>query len=126
MVDMVYEKSNGKVLVVEDDILQSKVAIAFVNAAGFETIVASNANDALWLLETRFDIQTLFTDIEMPGLFDGLKLAFMVRKRWPAIDIIIASSMDRPEPSELPNKSVYLPKPYGLRDVSNALSTIAA
>jgi CheY-like chemotaxis protein len=40
-------------------------------------------------LEARHDIHLLFTDVDMPGSMDGLKLATFVRDRWPPVEIIV-------------------------------------
>jgi CheY-like chemotaxis protein len=45
---------------------------------GFEVIEASNADEAVKILEARDDIRAIVTDIEMPGTMDGLKLARMM------------------------------------------------
>jgi CheY-like chemotaxis protein len=58
-------------------------ATALVEDAGFEAVEASNADEAIFILETRTDIRVVFTDIDMPGSMDGLKLAEAVRGRWP-------------------------------------------
>jgi len=62
--------------------------------------------------EVRKDITILFTDIEMPGSMDGLKLAFAVRVRWPPVSIIIASGRIRPDPHEMPPEVQFLRKPH--------------
>ena len=41
---------------------------------GLESIEASNADEAIRILETRTDIHIVFTDVDMPGAMDGLKL----------------------------------------------------
>jgi len=46
-----------------------------VEDAGFTAIEAVNADEALAILESRSDIALLFSDIQMPGTLDGLKLA---------------------------------------------------
>jgi two-component system, response regulator PdtaR len=78
------------VLVVEDDILVRMDAADMVREAGFDSVEASNADAAIEVLERRFDITVVFTDIQMPGSMDGLRLAAAVRDRWPPIKIITA------------------------------------
>ena len=51
--------------------------------AGFDALEAEDADEAILILESRRDVRIVFTDIDMPGLMDGLKLAAFVRKRWP-------------------------------------------
>ena len=66
-------------------------AVDIVQDAGFNPVEAVNADDALLILESRSDISLLFTDIQMPGNIDGLKLAHAVHKRWPSIKIVLVS-----------------------------------
>jgi FixJ family two-component response regulator len=63
-------------------------------------------------LESRTDITLLFTDINMPGSMDGLKLAHAVRDRWPPIKILVVSGKQQPRSSDLPSNSCFLGKPY--------------
>src|SRR6476646_11062295 len=69
-----------KVLVVEDEMLLRMRAVDIVEDAGFTPLEAVNADDALALLESRSDIELLFTDIQMPGTMNGLKLAHAVHE----------------------------------------------
>jgi CheY-like chemotaxis protein len=77
------------VLVVEDDAMQRLLAVTVVEDAGFEAIEADNADEAIDILESQNEIRIVFTDIEMPGSMDGMKLAAVVRDRWPPVQIIV-------------------------------------
>jgi len=57
------------------------------------------------ILESRSDISLLFTDIQMPGSMDGLKLAHAVHDRWPGIKIILVSGQVTPSDAEKPANS---------------------
>jgi two-component system, response regulator PdtaR len=100
------------VLVVEDDPLLRMLAVEVVEEAGFLAIEAQNADEAVVLLESRTDITLLFTDINMPGSMDGLKLAYAVRDRWPPIKIMVVSGKQRLQSSDLPSNSCFVGKPY--------------
>src|SRR5674476_1481032 len=63
------------VLVVEDEMLLRMRAVDMVEDAGFTPVEAVDADEAVAILESRSDIAMLFTDIQMPGSIDGLKLA---------------------------------------------------
>jgi len=71
------------VLVVEDEFLSRLHAVSLVEEAGYKAVEASNAEEAIAVLEARKDIRIVFTDIDMPGTMDGLKLAHAIRTRWP-------------------------------------------
>jgi CheY-like chemotaxis protein len=100
------------VLVVEDEPLLRMLAVDLVEEAGLTALEAANADEAIRLLEMRGDIRIIFTDIDMPGSMNGLKLAAAVRDRWPPIKIIVASGQYRALESELPPGSRFFPKPY--------------
>ena len=100
------------VLVVEDDPLLRMLAVEIVQEAGFTAIEAQDADEAVVLLESRTDITLLFTDINMPGSMDGLKLAHAVRDRWPPIKILVVSGKQPFQSSDLPSNSCFVGKPY--------------
>ena len=105
-------KSPFVVLVVEDEPLLRMMAVEVVEEAGFVALEAGNADEAVALLESRSDIALLFTDINMPGSMDGLKLAHAVRGRWPPIKILLVSGQVQLQPSQLPSSSRFVGKPY--------------
>jgi CheY-like chemotaxis protein len=114
------------VLVVEDEPLLRMVAVDIVESSGFHAVEASNADEAIRILETRTDIRIVFTDIDMPGSMDGLKLAAAVRSKWPPISIIVVSGHRKPMNGELPEGSVFFAKPYAMDDVASTLQKMAA
>ncbi len=103
---------NPIILVVEDEIFIRMNAIQMLEDAGYATLEASNADEAILLLESRADIRAVFTDINMSGSMDGLKLAHAIRGRWPPIHLIVTSGLQMPTAAELPLKSLFIGKPY--------------
>jgi CheY-like chemotaxis protein len=115
------------VLVVEDEPLMLIDAVDLVTEAGFEAIGAKNADEAIRILESRDDIRIVFTDVNMPGSMDGIKLAHAVRHRWPPIEIIVTSGLTLANVQELlPERGIFFPKPYTPAQVVNALNRLAA
>src|SRR6202011_5569733 len=104
-----------KVLVVEDEMMLRMRAVDIVEDAGFTPIEAVNADDALAILESRSDIDLLFTDIQMPGTIDGLKLAHAVHARWPSIKIMLVSGQVTPTDTERPVNSRFYGKPLEVK-----------
>lgn len=100
------------VLIVEDEFLIRMQAVDMVSTAGFEAVEAESADEAILILERRFDIAVVFTDINMPGSMDGLKLAAAVRGRWPPIKIVATSGLRKIGKDDLPSGGRFLPKPY--------------
>ena len=109
------------VLIVEDEILIRMDAIEIIEAAGFEVVEAKNADDAIAILEQRNDIVFIFTDIDMPGSMDGLKLAHFVKGRWPPIKIIATSGHAKITANDLPEGSRFIPKPYKAPEVAETI-----
>jgi CheY-like chemotaxis protein len=114
------------VLVVEDEPLLRLNISEELREEGYQVVVVANADDAIQVLETRTDIRTIFTDIRMPGSMDGLKLAAAVRNRWPPINIVITTGTAPPSPDQMPDHSIFLPKPYRRADVVGALRSFGS
>jgi CheY-like chemotaxis protein len=110
--------SPATILVVEDEAFLLFAIVDDLREAGFDVLEASNAEQAIEILERRPDIGILFTDIDMPGSMDGLRLSAAVRDRWPPIRVIITSGKRRPAQEAMPVGGVFLPKPYALEAVT--------
>jgi two-component sensor histidine kinase/ActR/RegA family two-component response regulator len=103
------------VLIVEDEMVLRMRAVDIVEDAGFNPVEAVNADDALAILESRSDIEMLFTDIQMPGSIDGLKLAHAVHERWPLIKIMIVSGQLKLTDADKPADSRFFGKPLDVK-----------
>jgi CheY-like chemotaxis protein len=114
------------VLVVEDDFLIRLSAVEMVEAAGFDVVEAGNADEALQILGSRPDIAVVFTDIQMPGSMDGLKLAAKIRGRWPPIKIVATSGIVDVRKLDLPEGGRFLPKPYSSAQIIGTLRELTA
>jgi DNA-binding NtrC family response regulator len=116
----------AKVLVVEDEPFLLMLAMDVVEAAGYHAIGARNADEAIRVLEVHQDIRIVFTDIDMPGSMDGLKLARAVRGRWPPVSVIVTSGHMTVSESDLPDRTRFFPKPYKSNEITAALRSMAA
>jgi len=113
------------VLVVEDEPIQRMMAVDLVEEAGFEAVEATDATQAVAILERRADIRIVFTDIDMPRGMDGMKLAAVIRNRWPPIELILISGRFAPRMEELPARGVFFSKPYREQDIIHAMQRMA-
>jgi len=109
------------VLVVEDEGLIRMNAIAMVEDAGFQAIAATDADEAIRILESRSDIRAVFTDVHMPGSMDGIRLASVVRSRWPPVALILTSGHTDVVESDLPTGGRFLRKPYAPVQIETTL-----
>ncbi len=99
-------------LVAEDDPMVRMEAADVLGDAGFDVLEASTTLSALNQLEQHPEVALLFTDVQMPGTFDGLALAHEARRRWPQMPIIVVSGKVTPDQVQLPDRARFLHKPY--------------
>lgn len=115
------ETKRHVVLIVEDDFLIRMDAVDMIRAADFDVVEAANADEAILILEDRPDITVVFTDVQMPGSMDGLKLAAAIRGRWPPIKIVATSGRAKVAEHDLPSGSRFLRKPYSALEIVGTL-----
>ncbi|MCG6122876.1 MAG: response regulator [Microvirga sp.] len=113
------------VLVVDDEILVRMGIVDHLIEEGFTVLEASNADEAVVILMKNLDIKIVFTDVDMPGSMDGLKLAAAVRSRWPPIQIVVTSGHRNVNIDELPSGAQFFVKPYNPYKVAAAFRSLA-
>ena len=111
-------------LVVEDEALLLITIADELRESGVVVYEATNADAAIKLLEEHADIGILFTDIDMPGSMDGLKLSAAVRNRWPPIKIIVTSGKRSGDNLLMPEGSIFMAKPYISASVVDTIQTM--
>jgi PAS domain S-box-containing protein len=79
------------ILIVEDDALVRTYVMAQVKSLGYRTLSATNAAEALTLIDSDAPIDLLFTDIVMPGGMNGRQLADEACKRRPRLKVLFTS-----------------------------------
>jgi CheY-like chemotaxis protein len=112
------------VLVVEDEPLLLMMAGEIVEDAGLEPILVHDADEAIRILESRNDISIVFTDVRMPGSMDGIRLAAVIRLRWPPIKFVVVSGHVTGA-SELPAGTHFFRKPYVAEKIAATLHELA-
>lgn len=104
------ESRPSTVLVVEDHSRLRFITVEFLEQAGHRVFEAANADEALVLLK-RHVVETLFTDIDMPGSMDGLGLVREVRSKWPSMNVIVTSGVIKLSHSDLESGIHFISKP---------------
>lgn len=92
-----------------------------IEEAGFEVLEAANAEEAIVVLERRLDVNVVFTDVDMPGAMNGIKLAEAIRGRWPPIKIIATSGHFTIAEADLPKGGKFIPKPYSFIELASTI-----
>ena len=111
---------------VEDNTIIRMGAFDLVLSAGYEALEACDADEAIRILEARSDVDLVFTDVQMPGTMDGIKLSHYIRNRWPPVKLIVASGAAILEESSLPGGSRFFPKPYDEHAITDAIAGLLA
>ena len=119
-------KPKDLVLVVEDEALIRMHCAEMIRDLGFEVIEAVDADQAISLLESVPGIKAVFTDIQMPGSMDGLKLAAAIRDRWPPVALLITSGKVRPPTNDMPAGARFISKPYSPWQLKEQLHSLTA
>jgi len=99
-------------------------AVSVIEDAGFDTLEAASADEAIVHLETNPGIRIVFTDINLPGSMDGLRLAAAIRDRWPPIELIVTSGRVKVSDADLPERSHFFSKPYDAGKLVDMLITL--
>lgn len=120
---MIVRASRPVVLIVEDEALIRMEAMALVEDLGYEFFEASNADEAIVLLEQHPQITIVFTDIRMAGSMNGLQLAAYARGRWPPLKFIIVSGIATA--IEMPEGARFFHKPYNVAAIRDAIRAFA-
>ncbi len=119
-------ENSPAILIVEDNLVIRMDLVDQAERDGFTVFEAGSADQAIAILEAQPAIRLVFTDIEMPGSMDGLKLAAYVRDRWPPIKLMVASGKVRCCDSDLPEGGLFFSKPYNPAQVSKAMHSLLA
>jgi PAS domain S-box-containing protein len=115
---------SGTVLLVEDNPEVANASSGLFEKLGYSVRWVQNAEAAFKAIEMD-GIDLVFSDIVMPGRFDGLGLARMIKAKHPGLPILLATGYSEAAHavrSEFP----ILRKPYQVHELSRALAELRA
>ncbi len=104
-----------RVLVVEDDVLIRHVIAEAMRDAGLFVVEAGSGTAAMGYLGSGAPVDVVFSDIEMNGADDGLRLAHDIRAGFPDIPVILTTGSAMP--SYLADADAFIAKPYQISSV---------
>lgn len=101
-------------LVVHDSPVIRMNVQSILTRAGFRVLTAAGFEDAMEILGSRGHfLKLLFTAVQMPpGKLTGSDLVFHCARNWPEIGIIVTSGATTPSPGQLPEGTLFIPKPF--------------
>lgn len=113
------------VLVLQDEPILAMTMREFVEEAGCEALVVRTAEAAIRILEERTDIRVVFADLDVRGSMMGVKLAAMIRDRWPPIELVLTGALS-PNLDHIPARGVFCDKPFREAKVVAAIRDFAS
>lgn len=119
-------ESQGTVLIVEDEPAVLEVASDIFDSLGYDVLTATDAKEALTVLETDTAIDVMFSDVIMPNGMNGVELSLKARQMRPNLKILLASGYPM---SALPSEGLgagvsFISKPYRWTELADKLRAL--
>jgi DNA-binding NtrC family response regulator len=101
------------VLIVEDDAELRSLMATLLEDGQRDIIECESAEAALATMLIRGqEVAMIFADVRLPGVMNGVDLAWEVKMRWPFLPVILTSGHPLRLIDELPPNVTYIPKPW--------------
>ncbi len=113
-----------KVLVVEDDAVSHCIVASSLRRRGFDVVSATDAAEAIVILQTNCDIALVFSDIVMPGTKSGLTLQHWIRVNRPELPVILGSASPEKAPPSVREELRFFKKPYDIDAISTRIRSL--
>jgi signal transduction histidine kinase/CheY-like chemotaxis protein len=123
------ERGDESILIVEDDALVREYVVTQIGNLGYRTLAASNAAEALAIIDSPERIDLLFTDVIIPGGMNGRQLAIEALMRRQELKILYTSGYTENaivHHGRLDAGVLLLPKPYRSADLARMIRTALA
>lgn len=116
------------VLVVEDEILIRMVIAEYLRDCGYAVIEAGSGREAMAIFEASLEIDTVFTDVQMPGDMDGFALTRWVHANHPDTSVTLTSGVAKAADAaaELCRDGPLMQKPYEAAEVERRIKQLLA
>jgi len=106
------DQSRQAVLIVEDDAVLRELTAAMLEDSELDSIDESAEAALATMLTHGREVAMIFADVRLPGVMNGVDLAWEVKMRWPLLPVILTSGHPLKQVDELPPGVNYLPKPW--------------
>jgi two-component system cell cycle sensor histidine kinase/response regulator CckA len=125
------QREPGNIMLVEDEALVRMATAEVLHSAGYRTILASNAAEALEVCQgSDSQIDLLLTDVVMPGM-NGRDLASHFKKIYPRTRVLLMTGyveqLSPHQPAENENlalSKMCLAKPFSSRSLLNKVREV--
>jgi two-component system, response regulator PdtaR len=110
------------VLVIEDETILRMMTAEHLRTKGYRVIEAATADEAVAILLSGEPADIVFSDVQLPGSMSGLSLAIWIRKRFPAMQVILTSGSSAVAERFQAGEFVpFIPKPYDPDEVARRI-----
>jgi signal transduction histidine kinase/CheY-like chemotaxis protein len=123
------ERGDESILIVEDDALVREYVVTQISSLGYDTLAASNAAEALAIIDGPERIDLLFTDVIIPGGMNGRQLAIEALRRRRGLKVLYTSGYTENaivHHGRLDAGVLLLAKPYLSSDLARMIRTALA
>jgi PAS domain S-box-containing protein len=113
------------ILLVEDEPRVRRLSGRYLRDLGYEVLEATNAEEAIEILETEPNLQILFSDIAMPGKMDGYNLACWVAVHYPTVKCLLTTGYSKNTNVALADTYLRFPvlqKPYSCKQLAQHIA----
>jgi CheY-like chemotaxis protein len=120
------ERGDESILIVEDDALVREYVVTQINGLGYDTLSASNAVEALAIIDGSERIDLLFTDVIIPGTMNARQLAIEASRRRQGLKVLYTSGYTENaivHHGRLDAGVLLLAKPYLRADLARMIRT---
>ena len=114
------------VVIVEDEHLVRDLTACELEEEGFSVVEFETADAALpYLRRNGANLSVVITDVQMPGVMNGLQLVDVLNRLWPQLRVLITSGGPLVNPSRLPPCAKFLAKPWLPADLASRVKAMA-
>ena len=103
-----------RILLIEDDVLIRSVIAEELRELGVTVIEAGTTAEANAYFECGNSPDLIFSDVRMPGPVNGIDFANHIRRRYPALPIILTSGFSGVD--DIGHAVPFLKKPYQIAE----------
>jgi DNA-binding NtrC family response regulator len=113
------------ILVVEDEVLIRFTLAVWLRAEDHSVVEAVSADEAAFVLASPLvEVDAVISDVQMPGSMNGLELARRIRKKSPALPVILVSGHMLEGEAREAGAALFLRKPYDLGRLSQHITEL--
>jgi PAS domain S-box-containing protein len=121
------EDDRNTVLIVEDDDDVRQYAVSLFRELGYGVLEAADGTAALRVLESRPEVRFMFTDVGLPGDYNGKELADEARRRRPYLRVLYTTGYARTDilrQGRLDANAQVVTKPFTFDELSAKVRTV--